>query len=85
MMELIVGGDGIVRCLYGEDIPLEAIGVLHIARASHLEPDGHGCWWADMSPVSGPRLGPFDRRSQALTAESAWLAEHLLSNRQASV
>ena len=26
-----------------------------------------------LSPVAGPRLGPFDLRSQALGAEVAWL------------
>jgi hypothetical protein len=32
-----------------------------------------GRWWADLGPVSGPKLGPFDRRSQALEAEREWL------------
>ena len=33
-------------------------------------------WWADMLPMNGPVLGPFDTRSQALVAEVAWLEEH---------
>lgn len=46
-----------------------------IKRASHVEPDGrYGCsWTADMSPVGGPILGPFDTRQEALVAEVDWL------------
>lgn len=36
-----------------------------------------GRWWADLTPVAGPVLGPFDSRAQALQAESDWLQEHL--------
>ena len=32
---------------------------------------------ADLALVCGPRLGPFDRRSQALAAEQAWLESEL--------
>lgn len=32
---------------------------------------------ADLSPVGGPLLGPYQRRSEALAAEVQWLAEHL--------
>ncbi len=62
-----------VRCLYDEAIDLAALGRLSITRASHVEPDDAGQWFADLAPVSGPRLGPFDRRSEALEAERAWL------------
>lgn len=77
-MELIIGKDGLVRCVYGEDIPLGGIGPLEIVRASHVEPDALGQWWADMSPCNGPRLGPFGRRSEALGAEHDWLIKELL-------
>ena len=46
--------------------------VFHVERASHVEPEG-GAWHADMAPVGGPVLGPFDERAQALDAERAWL------------
>jgi len=32
-------------------------------------------WWADMSPVDGPVLGPFTTRDDALKAETEWLLE----------
>ena len=35
-------------------------------------------WLADLSPVNGPVLGPFDRRSEALAAELAWLEANWL-------
>jgi hypothetical protein len=44
----------------------------HLASAS----PGKACWWADMMPMNGPVLGPFDTRSDALAAEVAWIDEH---------
>jgi hypothetical protein len=77
-MELIINRAGQVMCLYDEAIDLAALGRLTIFRASHVEPDEHGQWWADLAPVAGPRLGPFARRSEALGAEQTWLRIHLL-------
>ncbi len=45
-------------------------------RASHVEPCAGG-WSADMSPVGGPVLTGFTKRSQALAAEVAWLEENV--------
>jgi hypothetical protein len=72
-MQLTVNAHGEVRCVYGEMLDLAALGELSIHRASHVEPDEEGRWWADLAPVGGPRLGPFDRRSVALGAEQTWL------------
>lgn len=33
-------------------------------------------WWADLLPVGGPVLGPFDTNTEALDAEVNWLKEH---------
>jgi hypothetical protein len=52
---------------------LRALGKLLITRASHVEPDADGNWWADMGPVEGPVLGPCASRSEALQAEREWL------------
>ena len=80
-MDLIVHADGGVSCVYSEALNLASLGSLAIRRASHVEPDAHGQWLADLSPVGGPKLGPFDQRSCALAAEQAWLAEHWLTRR----
>jgi hypothetical protein len=77
-MQLLVECDGSVRCLYDEAIDLSSLGPLSITRASHVQPDATGHWWADLSPVGGPQLGPFDRRSEALDAERFWLEQHWL-------
>lgn len=77
-MNLLIDRHGQVRCLYGEAVDLAALGQLSIRRASHVEPDEHGRWWADLALMDGPRLGPFSRRSQALEAEAAWLEARLL-------
>ena len=78
-MQLRVDADGSVRCLYDERIDVTALGVASISRASHVEPDSDGAWWADLSPVAGPKLGPFGMRSKALDAERIWLEAHWLT------
>ena len=72
-MELVVGCEGRVKCIYDEALDLREIGKLQITRASHVEPDAEGYWWADMGPVDGPVLGPYGSRSEALGAEREWL------------
>jgi hypothetical protein len=78
-MHLRIDPDGTVRCIYDEAIDLSSLGTPAIRRASHVEPDEHGSWWADLSAVNGPRLGPFPARTPALAAEHAWLEAHWLS------
>ena len=77
-MQLVVAPDGRVRAIYGEAIPLSSLGRPRISRASTVEPDRNGHWHADLGPVSGPLLGPFPTRSEALDAEVAWLEAHWL-------
>jgi hypothetical protein len=64
-MELVVGAGGEVQYIYDEAMDLRQFGKLPITRASHVEPDRDGSWWADM--------GPFGSRSEALRAEREWL------------
>ena len=45
-------------------------------RASHVEPCGNQ-WTADMGPVDGPVLGPFNTRESALKAELSWIQENM--------
>ena len=33
-------------------------------------------WWADLTPVDGPVLGPFNTRDYALKEEIEWLQTH---------
>ena len=77
-MQLIIDDVGTIRCLYGEEIDLSSLGGMTIVRGSHVEPDENGLWFADMSPVQGPVLGPFARRSQALEVEARWLETNRL-------
>ena len=72
-MDLVVDAGGDVRCIYGEELDLRELGRLQITRASHVEPDADGFWWADMGPSGGPVLGPYRSRSEALGAEREWL------------
>lgn len=78
-MQLLIGPTGGVRAIYGEELDLRALGALRIQRASNVEPTPQGQWLADLSPLAGPILGPFDLRSAALAAEQAWLEAHWLA------
>lgn len=78
-MELFISPSGQTRCVYDELIDLHRFGALTIQRASHVEPECNGSWIADMSPVAGPRLGPFRSRSIALAAEQRWLSDNWLA------
>lgn len=78
--KIVIGQDGTARAIYDDALRpvLAALGQSQIRRASHVEPDHDGNWTADMSPVSGPVLGPFEQRGEALAAEVAWLEAHVL-------
>ncbi len=58
---------------------MEALGPAQITRASAVEPTDDNRWTADMAASGGPVLGPFDRRSEALAREVAWLRRNLKS------
>ena len=77
-MELIVESSGLTRCVYSDAIPLQGFGQVRIERASNVEPNDHGDWIADLSPVSGPLLGPFLKRTDAIKAEVRWLRDNWL-------
>jgi hypothetical protein len=78
-MQLVISPGGAIRCVYSEAIDLAALGRPSIVRASSVEPTPDGRWTADMGLLLGPVLGPFDRRSEALAAEQAWLDQHWLN------
>jgi len=73
--DVLVGPDGTVRFIHDDDIAeaLADVGPATVRRASHVEPDGAGRWYADMAPVGGPLLEGFSRRDEALRAERVWL------------
>ena len=73
---LSIAPEGELRFLFDDALtPLLQLGEASIRRASHVEPI-ETAWYADLSPVGGPMLGPFEYRSDALAAEAAWLLQH---------
>jgi hypothetical protein len=76
-MKILIELGGVVSCIYDETIDLSSLGRPMIQRASRVEPNAEGRWIADLSPVNGPILGPFNIRSEALTAELTWLDQRL--------
>ena len=73
----IVINEGEIRFIHQDDLA-EAFqaGKAITRRASHVEPGKDG-WNADLRPVNGPVLGPFNRRDTALQAEDNWLRKQL--------
>ena len=74
--------DGTMNTIYTENIDLNEIGKLDIKRASHVEPNSDGQWTADMSSISGPVLGPFETRTQALEEEAKWLEQNIFNKEE---
>ncbi len=76
--ELLIMPEGSIRFLYDDAFaPLLREGDAVLFRASHIEPIG-SAWFADLSLVDGPMLGPFPLRADALAAEQEWLWTHYL-------
>jgi hypothetical protein len=75
--------NGKIHFIYSDQMSeaMKKAGVLSIFRASHVEPNKDGKWVADMSPVKGPKLGPFSTREKALCAEVQWLEKKYLGRR----
>jgi hypothetical protein len=77
-LTITIAPDGAIRFLH--DDRLRALfdeGATSLRRASHVEPTADARWTADLSPVGGPVLGPFETRCEALDAERGWLDDRL--------
>lgn len=76
---IVIDPDGRIRFLYDDALrEIMKLGEFVVNRASRVEPIAGGFWTADMSPVKGPVLGPFETRAAALDAEKAWIhANHM--------
>lgn len=82
--ELVILPDGTIKFLYYDELkPLLSAGEdANVKRVSHVDPemtpDGLK-WFADLHPVKGPKLGPFDTRDEAIAAEIQWLSDHIFA------
>jgi len=65
----VIKPTGVFIGIYNDSFDYCNFGKPEIRRDSHVEPDEYGRWFADISPVDGPTLGPFDKRSEAIDAE----------------
>ena len=74
-MKIVITPQGTVKFIYQEQILLTPyLGKEAIERASHVEPDEKGMWWATILKDK-KKLGPFLKRSEALSAEIQYLEE----------
>lgn len=79
-MKIVIRTSGKVEAIYSDALRpvLEGMGAQYsVRRASHVEPLGTK-WTADLAPVGGPVLGPFDLHAEAIAAEIAWIDRHHL-------
>lgn len=77
-IEVVVTPRGVTKSVFDDRLDLRFLGSLDIRRGSHVEPTRSGNWTADLSPVGGPLLGPFNKRSEALATEVVWLQQNWL-------
>jgi hypothetical protein len=77
-MILSISSKGDIRGIYTDEFPWRELGKPMVQRASNVEPDHLGLWWADLAVSGGPRIGPFARRADAIAVEVAWLEKHRL-------
>jgi len=77
-MIISIDRNGGIRAIYSDGFNWQALGKPLIQRASQVEPDHLGLWWADLAVSGGPRIGPFARRTDAIAAELIWLEKHRL-------
>ena len=77
-MEITLLVSASVEAIYDDESVelLRDLGNVSIRRASHVEPEDDG-WYADMSPVGGPKLGPFSTRARAIQCEVGWLQRNM--------
>lgn len=82
-LELFVTPGGEIRAVYSEAAAevLSGLGECSTRRASSVELGPDNCWYADLGPIGGPVLGPFDfpKRADAIAAEVAWINENYLA------
>ena len=80
MYDLRIAPNGEITFIYSDDLAgLLTLGQAEVNRASHVEPGPTGGWFADMSPVAGPKLTGFTLRSEALAAEVEWLNREVIN------
>ena len=77
-IDVMVSRSGSLRMIFDDRLDARSVGAIKIQRGSHVEPTTDGRWTADLSPVDGPVLGPFDKRTEALKAEVGWLRANWL-------
>lgn len=77
-MIIFIDLNGGIRAIYSDGFNWQALGRPTIQRASQVEPDHLGLWWADLGLSNGPKIGPFAKRADAIAAEVAWLEKHRL-------
>ena len=84
-MKCFVRPDGSLEFIYSDDArALLSEGSASVTRASVVEPRSgpQGIeWTADMATSSGPVLGPFTTREEALRAEVGWLEAEMAGRR----
>lgn len=81
-MKIKINTNGTLNLVYTEDICVEELGKIDsIKRLFHVEPTQDNKWTAKVNIGTSECvvLGPYDKRSEALEAEVAWIEDNVLS------
>lgn len=84
-MEILFDTVGGGKAIYDEMLDLSSLGQVSMKRVSYVNPEADNKWYADLELVKGPKLGPFDKYSEAVAAEVAWLRENYLDSQRAAL
>lgn len=78
-MKISIRPDGKIEHIYSDRLAyLTDLGKSETKRISSVEPTEKGDWLVDLSPIGGPKLGPFSLREDALQAEVKWVERNYL-------
>lgn len=85
MTSIVINEQGGMRFVWNDDLSgLRTLGTTSIRRASRVEADENGRFWAILEPVGGPTLGPFDLYGDAVAAEIDWIENNALDEEAAT-
>jgi hypothetical protein len=70
--------DGVITCIYTENIDLNELGSVTTKRGSHVEPANNNSWYCDLSPLGHPVFDGFRTRTAALEFEVDYIEKNIL-------
>lgn len=75
---IAINPEGVATFVWSDELAkLKTEGNCKIERVSNVEPNDQSEWMADMMLISGPILGPFETRQEAIDAELRYIWDNM--------